>query len=574
MNLSQLLLKPPTPALVSKEGAKRLSRWALLLIAGAYVLAGYVGRAPWKSADIISTALMQGMARGELAWWHPALFDHSEALGALLPYWLGAWSLQWLGAVVGTDLAVRLPFMLMLAASLALTWFGTYYLALTTSAQPLAFAFGGEASPKAYARAVADGGVLAMMASLGLAQLGHEVGPPVAQLFFVSMLFAATSALRFYTLAPMVGMAVATVGLHLSGAPTVATLLCLASAIALWRTTPADLAVGRKAGLTLQWKALAMLGFAAAGVGLALLLGSFALKLVTPKLEWAEWQRLGRLGLWFLWPLWPLVLFTLWQWRRHLTNPHLLWPMCLLGITLGQVLFTQAADISLLVGLPAFAALAAFSLPTLSRAVSALIDWFTLLFFTLCGLVVWVMWVAMLTGWPAQPAANVKRLVPGFTLEFSWLPFIAAVVATLAWLALVRWRTSRHRSAIWKSLVLPAGGAVWAWVLLTTLWLPVFDYARSYGPLLTKVEAHIPVGVCVVPNGVSNSQWAALKLHGAWPLVGLKSDKAQDCTWMVSTSRSIIFWPTGWEKEWVQVQTLARPADDNEDLVILKRQHP
>ena len=40
-------------------------------------------------------------------------------------------------------------------------------------------------------------------------------------------------------------------------------------------------------------------------------------------------------------------------------------------------------------------------------------------------------------------------------------------------LALVRWRTGRHRNALWKSLVLPAGGVALAWLLLMTLWLPL-----------------------------------------------------------------------------------------------------
>jgi hypothetical protein len=45
-----------------------------------------------------------------------------------------------------------------------------------------------------------------------------------------------------------------------------------------------------------------------------------------------------------------------------------------------------------------------------------------------------------------------------------------------------------HRSAIWKSLVLPAGGATLCWLLLMTLWLPVLDYARSYAPQVQRIR--------------------------------------------------------------------------------------
>ncbi|MCC9026495.1 glycosyltransferase, partial [Neisseria gonorrhoeae] len=65
----------------------------------------------------------------------------------------------------------------------------------------------------------------------------------------------------------------------------------------------------------------------------------------------------------------------------------------------------------------------------------------------------------MQTGIPRQPAANVAKLAPGFEPSFSWLAFLAAALATLAWAWLVKWRAGRQRAAVWKSLVLPAGGA-------------------------------------------------------------------------------------------------------------------
>ena len=44
----------------------------------------------------------------------------------------------------------------------------------------VAFAFGGEAQPHDYARALADGGLLALVATLGLAQGAHEAAPALA----------------------------------------------------------------------------------------------------------------------------------------------------------------------------------------------------------------------------------------------------------------------------------------------------------------------------------------------------------------------------------------------------------
>ena len=174
-----------------------------------------------------------------------------------------------------------------------------------------------------------------------------------------------------------------------------------------------------------------------------------------------------------------MAAWTLWRWRKQLFNRRLhrhLWlPLWFALVSVAATFTTQPADRALLVGLPAMAALAAFALPTFRRSMAALIDWFTLLFFSASALTIWVIWFAMQTGIPAQPAANVTKLAPGFTPEFSWLAVAVALAASVAWCRLVWWRAARNRAAIWKSLVLPASGAALGWLLLTTLWLPLLD---------------------------------------------------------------------------------------------------
>ena len=165
----------------------------------------------------------------------------------------------------------------------------------------------------------------------------------------------------------------------------------------------------------------------------------------------------------------------------------------------------------LLLALPALAALAAFSLPTLGRSVAALVDWFTLLFFSGCAVIIWVVWIALQTGVPQQPAANVARLAPGFEHSFSIAPFLIAVCASLAWVWLAKWRIGRHRAAIWKSLVLPAGGAALCWLLLMTLWLPLLNYARSYEPLVQRVMRVLGQTSCVEVWGLSRGQMSCCR---------------------------------------------------------------
>ncbi len=68
---------------------------------------------------------------------------------------------------------------------------------------------------------------------------------------------------------------------------------------------------------------------------------------------------------------------------------------------------------------------------------AALIDWFTLLFFSISTLAIWVIWIAMQTGVPAKPAANVAKLAPGFSPSFSLFALLVALAASVAWCSLV-----------------------------------------------------------------------------------------------------------------------------------------
>lgn len=562
-------MNQPTPAIVAQAGVKRLPRLALLLFCLAYVLPGFLGRAPWKRDDISTYGYMAELARGATDWWQPALGGMVSEVDALLPYWLGAWAIQLAPAWLPSDLASRLPFMALLVLALVGTWYGTYYLARSPMAQPVPFAFGGEAQPTDYARAIADGGLLAFMACLGLAQLAHETTPALTQLCFAALLFYAMAALPYRPISPGVSAAVALVGLTLSGAPFMALFLGLGGT-AIYLLAPAAEASQKK------WRAG---GLALMTLGCALLASYLKLwhwRIDLPQANLAEWQRLGRLFLWFTWPAWPLAIWTLWRWRRQIFNVqftglHLWLPIWFVAVASAATLTTHAADRSLLLALPALAALAAFALPTLSRSVGALIDWFTLVFFTGSALVIWVVWISMQTGLPAKPAANVARLVPGFVHSFSLTPFLLALAASLVWAWLVKWRVDRHQAAIWKSVVLPAGGAALSWLLLMTLWLPLLDFARSYAPMVKQVTAAMPPSPgCVATLGLSRGQIAAFQFHGRLQLKAL--GQATTCQWLIADIDSARQRPDLIaDPLWQRIRSTGHPAERKDSIWLFER---
>lgn len=566
-------MNQPTPAIVAQAAVKRLPRPALLLFCIAYILPGFLGRVPWKYNDITTFGYMAELARGASDWWQPTLGGLSPDVDALLPYWLGAWTLQLAPRWLPPDLVARFPFMLLLALALMATWYGTYYLARNPKAQPVAFAFGGEAHPTDYARAIADGALLAFIACLGLAQLAHETTPALTQLCFTSLLFYATAALPYRPWASGVSAGVALLGLMLSGAPSMALALGLGSASLYLLAPPTDTTNAAQ----MKFGATGLVALAIASAVVATILNLWRWRIELPRANLAEWQSLGQLFLWFTWPAWPLAILTLWRWRRQLvsarfTGLHLWLPIWFVAVASVATLTTSAADRSLLLALPALAALAAFALPTLSRSVGALIDWFTLVFFTGCALVIWVVWISMQTGMPAQPAANVARLAPGFVHHFSWTPFVIAVCATLVWVWLVKWRVGRHRKAIWKSVVLPAGGVALNWLLLMTLCLPLLDFARSYAPMVKLVIAVVPQSPgCVATLGLSRSQIAAFQFHGALELQTL--DATSPCQWLIAdigaASRRADITPGS---SWQLRRSLGHPAERKDSLQLYQRQ--
>ncbi|KQP22881.1 hypothetical protein [Pseudorhodoferax sp. Leaf267] len=558
-----------SPAIVAQSAVRRLPRTALLLLCAAYVLAGFVGRDPLKGADVTTFGYMVELAAGTSAWLSPTLMGQPEA-GVLLPHWLGAGALALAPAWVDPAFAVRLPSMVLLWVALASTWYGVYYLARAPRAQPVAFAFGGEARPTDYARALADGGLLALLACLGLAQLSHETSPALAQLGFAALSFFGLAALPFRQTQALAALSAGLAGLALSGAPSVATLLGLGGAGICLLPFDHETAPGR-----LRRHALWVLVITLAVVALATLLDLWRWRLALPAAQWSTWRSLGRLLLWFTWPVWPMALWTLWRWRHQLTQGrperHFAVPLWFLFVLLGGALVAPPSDRALLLGLPALAALAAFALPTFERSAAALIDWFTLLFFSSCAITIWVIWISLQTGVPAKPAANVFKLAPGFEPVFSLPAFLLALVATGVWVWLVRWRIGRHPAAIWKSLVLPAGGTALCWFLLMTLGLPTLNYARSYAPLVRLVQVHMDAPGCVEIHGFTRAQIAAFRFHGQMDL-RYASDQPSDCPWLLVHSDAIsTMRDTVGTRPWTLVASVRRPADKDEDMLLFRR---
>ena len=572
-------MNQPTPAIVTQSAVRRLPRIALILFCVAYVLPGFLGREPWKNADVSALGVMLEMATGHSGWWSPQVLGLAVEEAGPLPYWLGALFIKLL-PFFSPEFAVRVPFAMLLALTLVCTWYTVYHLARQPAAQPVQFAFGGEANPTDYARALADAGLLALVACLGLAQLSHETTPDLARLALVSLLLLTASRMAHtgqrQPLRSVVLWAVALLALVFSGAPWIAAALGSGLLLVLWlsRRHASEPDTAWLSDETpserdpLLWAAALLVLI----LGASALAGQVPVPALQTALAQVQWQSWGKLLVWFTWPAWPLVLWTLWRWRHQLLRPHVALPLWAALVSVVDSALSPERDRALLLALPALAALAAFALPTLRRSVSALVDWFTLIFFSGCALVIWVIWFAMQTGVPAKPAANVAKLAPGFVPEFSLWLFLAGALATGAWLWLVAWRVGKHRQALWKSLVLPAAGSTLCWLLLMTLWLPLLDFGRSYGPVSRRIATLVPAQGCVVVDGLSQAQIAALQYHGALTLVRSGGGAGADCQSMVVAPASQATLHQRVElTHWAFKSTVSRLTDSKESLLVYQR---
>lgn len=500
-------MNTPNPAIVTQRDVQRLPRLALVLFCAAYLLPGLFGRDPWKYADIAAFGHMLNVARGWADPFAPAIGGIPATGGGLIPYWLGAIFIKllpWLDPAF----AARIPFTLMLGSVLLTTWYSAYHLARSDAAQPLPLAFGGEALTLDYARAIADGALLALIATIGLLQLGHETTPELVQLAGLSAYLYALSAASINAPSARIAAMLSLPLMSGSGSPSIALVAGMAGAV-LCR-------------LSQDVNTRAFTPWVIASSVLACLVGwatsTWAWRVIMPASPFEVIRTLS----WFTWPAWPMAGWTLWQWRHHVQQRHIAIPLMLVGVGVLAFAALGGSDRALLLALPASAVLASFALPTLKRGVSALIDWFSVFFFSAIGLAIWFIFFAMHTGIPAKTAANIFKLAaPGFKPALSWAGIVFALAGTLAWLGLVRWRTNRNQHALWKSLVLPACGVAMCWLLLMTLWLPLLDHARSYRSLVERVARRLPTHAVVAAPGVNTSLLAGFEYFGNLQVDGL-----------------------------------------------------
>lgn len=207
---------------MSQEAARRLPRFALALLLAVFILSSFWADGLWTLRDAAGFGVAQSMTNGGLeAWLLPQIQGTPEAEIGPLAGWAAALFMKLFSELLGEIGAYRLTSVFWFLFTSVAVWSTAWRLARRAEAQPVAFAFGGQAAPVSFARTTASCAVLFFVASFGIATRQYE---PIADTALVAAaawaLYGAAWALR----RPFVGAFVS--GLAAGGAALTTSFAC------------------------------------------------------------------------------------------------------------------------------------------------------------------------------------------------------------------------------------------------------------------------------------------------------------------------------------------------------------
>ncbi len=185
-----MLSNHSSPAVVSASAAGKLPRAALIALLVAFVLPLFFSTDVWSGKSLISFGVAWNMANGSFAdWLLPNVNGFPASDVGPLSFWFAALSIKVFGPLFGNVEAFHITAGLWFSVTTAAIWYSTYLLSRRDEAQPVSFAFGGEAARKDYGRLVADIAVLLTVGTYGIISAFHELTPVTCLLAFSALAF-------------------------------------------------------------------------------------------------------------------------------------------------------------------------------------------------------------------------------------------------------------------------------------------------------------------------------------------------------------------------------------------------
>lgn len=485
-----------SPAVISAAAASKLPRAALLTLLIAFVVPLFFSSDVWHGRSLTSFGVAWTMANGSFSDW---LFPNINGIAVNqvgpLSSWVAAIVIAVLGRWVGDIVAYHVSGAIWFAITTASIWYGTYYLSRRDEAQPVSFAFGGEAARKDYGRLVADIAVLMTLSAYGLIVAFHELTAVTALLALSALtLFGIILSLQhLWRGSILAGVAVGSI--VLAGTPGIGLWSIFAVWVAIFltpdytsRTKRAFITLSAALITTLSWPLLVFV-FDPAHAALwfrGLIEQSF---MDFSPLAPADYIWLIKNLAWLTFPLWPLAFWGLYAWRGHLRQAPIAIPLAFLSVALCSILFTGTEmNSTILYVVPSLAILSSLGVVSLKRSKENFLDLYSGIIYSLAVIVVWIYFYAWTQGTPAKMGYSITRLAPGAGHGTSAFLLSLAALATFLWFTIVFWRLKKHPVNYWRGAWMSASGLTAVWIVVLSLFNPVIEGARSVRPIAESVR--------------------------------------------------------------------------------------
>ncbi len=268
--------------------------------------------------------------------------------------------------------------------------------------------------------------------------------------------------------------------------------------------------------------------------------------------------------LWYAWPALPLSLLGLWRFKSSLFSTRQFQLIITFFVTTFIIIGfgTEAKDIYTLPLLLPLVALGAGGVEGLKRGLAAGLNWFSVTIFATFGILIWLGWVSMMTGWPEKLQERMRFLSGAYNLDFNIITFIIAALITLIWLIISIRAKLTKRSTVTNWAI----GITFIWCLLMSLWLPMIDNAKSYGGVFARLQQHLPNEYsCINSLNVGRSQATLLHYYTNIKLKPLKDAEFLNCDlYLIQDEKGAGKMTPG--PEWKLIWQGKRPADRRENF--------
>ncbi|OAM52303.1 glycosyl transferase [Methylovorus sp. MM2] len=463
----------------------------LIMLCIVWVCLGLIGHSPWKPDESQSISIIKSMAHGS-GLLTPIAAGQTSIENPPLYYLSAAGFAKLLSPILPMHDAARIASGFWMAITLLMV---------------------GMLGRELWGKGTGRQTTFIFISSLGLVVSAHLLMPEVADLTGAAMgLYALALAKRrpfraSVLLGTGIGISFLSTGL-ISSLSIVATALLLPVLFTEWRSKSYAIVLGLSAIAATPW----------------LLIWPALCWYFSPEAfthwwyaSWAQFNQFNHLYFiktlaWFSWPALPLALWGLWRYRTNLLQKPR-FQLLIIFFAINLIVIGFGADSREIFALPLLlplAVLAGGSVETLKRGAAGALNWFGLILFGIIGFLIWLGWIAMLTNYPAKLAERMKVLSASQDTSVHWASLAAALIVTMIWLLVVVKAKRSNRAAVTDWAV----GITMAWTLLMTLWLPWIDSAKSYAPVMAKIESTLPAHyTCIASNGLGSAQHALLHYH-------------------------------------------------------------